>query len=59
MMLDNYHEQMNTLRQQIATATEDIKKSVWRLSQGNVYHRVQNVLNCEGDHALWISNCKL
>ncbi len=59
LMLDNYHEQVNTLRQQIATATEDIKKSVWRLSQGNVYRRVQNVLNREGDHALWVSNREL
>ncbi len=58
-MLDDYHEQMIQLHQSIATATADIKNSVWQLSQGDVYQRVQRVLNREGDHALWVSNREL
>ncbi|KAH8976534.1 hypothetical protein EDB86DRAFT_3026354 [Lactarius hatsudake] len=36
-----------------------IKNSVWRLSQNNIYQRVQTIIQREDDHDLWVSNADL
>ncbi|KAH8976538.1 hypothetical protein EDB86DRAFT_3095860 [Lactarius hatsudake] len=33
--------------------------SVWRMSQNNIYQRVQTVIQREDDHDLWVSNADL
>ena len=53
------HEQMRTLRAQIADATREVTQSIQRLSQANAYARVQDVLNQEDDAALWVANAPL
>ena len=53
------HEQMRTLRGQIADTTREVHGSIQRLSQANAYARVQEVLNQEDDTALWVANAPL
>ena len=53
------HEQMRTLRGQIADATREVNQSIQRLSQANAYARVQGILNQEDDAALWIASAPL
>ncbi|KAH8999911.1 hypothetical protein EDB86DRAFT_3075600 [Lactarius hatsudake] len=52
--LEEQHDQATRLRQTIADTMARIKNSVWRMSQNNIYQRVQTVIQREDDHDLWI-----
>ena len=57
--LELKHHEATHIRDQIADTMEDIKHSVWRLSQGKAYERIMNVLDREEDPIMWISNQEL
>ncbi|KAH9175836.1 hypothetical protein EDB89DRAFT_2066428 [Lactarius sanguifluus] len=57
--LEEQHDQATRLRQKIADTMAQIHGSVYRLSQNNVYQRVQTVLQREDDPILWLANSKL
>ncbi|KAH9165074.1 hypothetical protein EDB89DRAFT_1911702 [Lactarius sanguifluus] len=57
--LEEQHDQATQLRQKIADTMAQIHGSVYRLSQNNVYQRVQTVLQREDDPILWLANSEL
>ncbi|KAH9180831.1 hypothetical protein EDB89DRAFT_2224532 [Lactarius sanguifluus] len=57
--LEEQHDQATRLRQKIADTMAQIHGSVYRLSQNNVYQRVQTVLQREDDPILWLANSEL
>ncbi|KAH9031303.1 hypothetical protein EDB84DRAFT_1438927 [Lactarius hengduanensis] len=57
--LEEQHNRVARLRLAISETMTRIKDSVWRLSQNNVYNRVQTIIQREDDHTLWVSNADL
>ncbi|KAH9007552.1 hypothetical protein EDB84DRAFT_1447448 [Lactarius hengduanensis] len=57
--LEEQHNRVARLRLAISKTMTRIKDSVWRLSQNNVYNRVQTIIQREDDHTLWVSNADL
>ncbi|KAH9161651.1 hypothetical protein EDB89DRAFT_2080455 [Lactarius sanguifluus] len=57
--LEEQHDQATRLRQKIADTMAQIHGSVYRLSQNNVYQRIQTVLQREDDPILWLANSEL
>ncbi|KAH9052358.1 hypothetical protein EDB87DRAFT_1722967 [Lactarius vividus] len=57
--LEEQHDQVAQLRQQMANTMTEIKTSVKRLSQHDVYRRIQQIIQREDDHTLWASNADL